>query len=638
MPKLSSWSCACGSLVLLALTCPPVRSAEPAPGTPIQLELDATEAPRKLLRARLIIPAKPGPLTLHYPKWIPGEHAPSGPLSDLAGLKLRAGDRAIEWRRDDVDPYTLYCEVPAGATSVEASLEYLMPTSTSGFTGGASSTPKLAVLNWNAVLLYPHSAEALKLPFQASVRLPDGWKFSTALPVTGSRDGRVSFGPVPLETLIDSPVAAGAHLREIPIGPDREPRHYLVLVSDSASETELKPEMKAKFDRLITESEALFGARHYRSYRFLLTLSDHVAQFGLEHHECNDSRVPERALSDPQLFRATAYLLPHEYVHSWNGKYRRPADMVTVDYQQPQRTRMLWVYEGLTHYLMILLTARSGLWTPQETQDFLAVIAERMDNQRGRAWRPLEDTTVAAPHLYFAAPQWGARRRGVDFYEEGVLLWLEIDTLIRQRSGGKKSLDDFCRHFFGGENGPPMVRPYTLDELAAALNEVAPYDWKGHLMRRLTAVTEQAPLEGLRQSGWKLTFVEQQTDYHKSEEALMKRLDLTSTLGLVLTSEGTVLDVIPGKPADQARICPGMKLTAVNGRRWSAERLAAAVSATKEGAKLELLLEDGDFFRTCVLDYRGGARYPRLERTKTGQDDLLAKILAPAGKAPQPEK
>jgi predicted metalloprotease with PDZ domain len=597
----------------------------------ITLDVDATEAPRRLFHARLVIPAAPGPLTLSYPKWIPGEHGPNGPIADLSGLTITAAGKAVPWRRDEVDLYAFHCDVPAGAKAVEVALDYLMPSAAQGYSAGASATPQLAILNWHLALLYPKGRSMRDLEYAASITVPTGWKVSTALPVA-ARDGqRTAFAPVTLERLADSLVLCGEHLRETPIGPAGDPPHFLVVACDSAAGAKVGPAMKAKYDRLVAEAGALFGARHYGSYRFLLSLSDQIRPTGIEHHESSDDRAPERMFLDEDLRTNTwlAYLLPHEYVHSWNGKYRRPADMVTRDFQQPQRTRLLWVYEGLTEYLGVVLTARSGLWTPEQTRDHLAVIADQQQNQRGRSWRPLEDTAVAAPFLYGARTDWSSRRRGVDFYDEGTLLWLDVDTLIRHLTHSRKSLDDFCKRFHGGESGPPEVKPYTFDDIVADLNAVAPYDWKALLLRRVAKTADGAPLDGLQRGGWRLAYADTASPYHKGLEGIDKVVSLPASIGLTVTTEGAVVDVIPGKAADRAGVGPGMKLIAVNTRGFTPDLLRESVAATKTpGHRLELLMKNGEFFKTHLLDYQGGAKYARLERDP-GQEDILAQILKP---------
>jgi predicted metalloprotease with PDZ domain len=605
----------------------PGRGAEPAQ---VQLDVDGSEITRRIVHAKLVIPAQPGPLTLYYPKWIPGTHSPVGPVSDQAGLRIRAGEATLAWQRDEVDPYALHCTVPAGASAVEVALDLLLqPPGVPGLLGSSltSASSRLAILNWNEVLLYPKGGDMLRQPFRATLRLPAGWKLGTALPIDGQPSEGTTFRTVTLETLIDSPVLCGELLKVVPVGPAGG-QHRVVLACDSEAGLEVAPETKAGWDRLVEEAGRLFGTRHYESYTFLLALSEHVPSFGLEHHQSSDNRLPELALVKPPLRRFGATLFPHEYTHSWNGKFRRPADMIMADYQQAERTRLLWVYEGLTNYLGWVLATRSGLWSADDARDALAVAAERMSNQRGRTWRPLEDTAVASYLLYASRPAWGSWRRSTDFYDEGTLIWLEVDARIRKETHGARSLDDFCRRFHGGEGGKPQVVGYTFDGVVAALNEVAPYDWKGLLTRRVAQPSEKAPLDGLKLSGWRLTYQDKPSAMTEAIDGFFKGVDLTSSLGLQLSPEGAVIDVIPDKPAAKAGLAPGMKLAAVNGRRYSADILKAAVAATKSGGKLELLAENGDFFRAYALDYRDGAMYPRLERA-ADQTDLLAEILKP---------
>jgi predicted metalloprotease with PDZ domain len=621
---------------LAALVLVAVQARGQAPkARPLTVEVDLTEAPRKLLKARLVIPAQPGPLKLYYPKWIPGEHGPTGPITDLAGLKITAAGKTIPWRRDDVDMYAFHCTVPEGAEAVEVALTFLTPASAAGYTSGACCTPHLAALNWNQVLLYPAGRPARDIRCRPSVRLPAGWKLGTALKTARTEGQTTEFEPVNLEELVDSPVLCGEYFRDIALGPAGGVSHSLAIAGDSPAAIEVPPAIKANLDRLIEEAHKLFGARHYRSYKFLLTLSDRVAHFGLEHHESSDNRAPERLLADDRIRKGWwAMLLPHEYVHSWNGKYRRPKEMVTDDFQKPQRTRLLWVYEGLTQYLGYVLTARCGLWTEQQFRDNLAQVADWARNQRGRTWRPLEDTAVAAQVLSGARGDWASWRRSLDYYDEGILLWLDVDTLIRQKSGDKRSLDDFCRRFFGGDGGEPGLKPYTLEELASDLNAVVAHDWKGMLTERVTTASANPPLDGIERGGWNLGYSAKPSELLKAIESEGKMIDLTSSVGLLLREDGSVGDVIRDSAAYRAGVGPGMKVIAVNGRRFSSSGLRTALAGTKAGGKLDLLVENGEFFRTFAVDYRQGERYPHLERAGD-HPDLIAAIvrpLAPRGK------
>jgi predicted metalloprotease with PDZ domain len=603
----------------------------------ITLMVDATDAPRNILRAHLHVPAQPGPLTLVYPKWIPGEHGPTGPITDLAGLQMSAAGHPVPWRRDADDMFAFHLDVPAGADGVDVALDFLLPPNTGEFSSGGSATAKLLDLNWNQVLLYPQGSNPRELSFAASLLLPDGWKFGTALTLLGqTKADSLHFAPVSLETLVDSPVLAGAYFRSVDLSPKAGPHHELDMAADSAAALEIKPEDARHFAHLVTETGALFGARHYGSYHFLLTLSDHVAHFGLEHHESSDDRCGEKYLTDEDEFMRGAYLLCHEMVHSWNGKYRRPAGLATPDYQQPMKGELLWVYEGLTDYLGIVLAARSGLWTNENFRQYLALEAAGLDRSPGRQWRSLADTAVAAQLLYNSRDEGSSWRRGTDFYEEGDLIWLEADVLIRQQTHGSRSLDDFCRKFHGGQSGPPKVVPFTREDVVAALNEVAPYNWDEFFQQRVYAANPRAPLGGIEGGGWRLTYTNAEPALLKVEESAHKNTDLRDSLGLLVKEDGYIIDVIPGSPADKAGVGTAMTLVAVNQRRWTPEILRAAVKmAASDPAPVELLVVNQDYFKTCPLDYHGGEKYAQLERDPA-KPDLLSEILKPLTPEPEP--
>ncbi len=598
----------------------------------ITLAVDATEAPRKIFHAKLTIPASPGTLTLYYAKWIPGEHAPDGPVVDLAGLKFTGNGQTLNWRRDLTDMYTIHVEVPPGVTSVEASLDYLSPAGARGFSEAASATARMTVVSWNQVLLYPKGWPADQITYTASLRLPQGWKFGSALPVSSQSGDDINFKPASLYTLVDSPVIAGEYLKVVPLSPAGEyPPHEMDIAADSAAALDAPPEVWQDYRNLVTQAYALFGARHYRDYHFLYSLSDHVAHFGLEHHESDDSRVSEDGLTNPSTRKLAAGLLPHEYVHSWNGKYRRPADLTTPDYEKPMVTTMLWVYEGLTSYLGDVLTARSGLWNPQEFREELAMTGAMLDHRPGRTWRNLQDDDDFAPILYFGSPQWSSWRRGVDFYPEGVLDWLWADVIIRQQTQNRKSLNDFCKLFYAGStpqpNQAPMVKPYTFDELVNVLNQVAPYDWRGFWHERLTTHAAHAPLGGIEGSGWRVVYTDTPSEMSRLAEQRRKAINAEYSVGLALRDDGTIVDAVQGMPAANAGIGPGMKVIAVNSRKFTPEVWHDALKATKTASgPLQLLVENTDYFTTYSLDYHGGEMYPHLER-ETGEPDLLSDII-----------
>jgi predicted metalloprotease with PDZ domain len=595
----------------------------------VTIFVDATSAPRKIFHAKLKIPAVAGDLTLYYPKWIPGEHAPDGPVIDLAGLKFTASGKTLKWRRDLLDGFTIHVDVPAGETEVNAELDFLSPaTFEGGFSAGSSATDKMAVISWNQVLLYPKGWKSDDLTYVASLKLPANWKFGTPLPIesTAGDNGetQIKFKPSSLTTLVDSPVIAGEFLKVVKLADD--PLVEMDIAADSAAALAPPQEVWDHYKNLVEQANKLFGAHHYRDYHFLFSLSDHVAHFGLEHHESDDSRIDERGLVDEASRKLSASLLPHEYVHSWNGKYRRPAGLATPDYQQPMQDDLLWVYEGLTNYLGTVLTARSGLHTPEQERDDLALTGASLDHTPGRAWRNLQDTADAAPQLYFSSQAWHSWRRGTDFYDEDTLDWLWVDVIIRQQSKGAKSIDDFCRLFHGAPSSAPMVKTYTFDDIVSALNQIAPYDWRGFWTERLTSHGPGAPLGGIEGSGWKLVYDETQSEMERGAESTFHVVDGTFSIGLQLREDGTITDTIEGLPAAVAGIGPGMKLIAVNGRQFSAEVLRDALKSGKSAATpLELLVENTDYYRTYKLDYHGGERYPHLVRDDS-KPDLLSEI------------
>ena len=598
------------------------------PAIAITLTVDATEAPRKLFHARMTMPVSPGPLTLVYPKWIPGEHGPTGPIVDLAGLKLTASGETIPWRRDDVDMYAFHLEVPAGARELEVALDFLSPTFAGGFTAGASTTAHLAIVTWNQLLLYPAGSNASDVTFKANVSLPAGWKFGTSLPVASQAASRVNFAPVSLERLVDSPVLAGEYFKVIELAAN--PANEIDIAADNPADLEISPELTTTLKRVVSEAVSLFGATHYTHYHFLLTLSDRTAHFGLEHHESNDSRVAERSLLDPALRDVALGVLPHEFVHSWNGKYRRPAGLATPNYQEPMKGELLWVYEGLTQYLGNLLSARSGLWTPEQYRGHLAQIAADLDHKPGRLWRPLIDTTIAAQVLYGSPGEWSSLRRSVDFYDEGWLIWLDTDTKIRELSGGARSLDDFCKRFHGAASTPPMVKTYGFDDVVATLNDVAPFDWRNFLLTRLNSTDFHAPLGGIERGGWKLAYEPTPSGFLKDLEQVRHGTEMGYSIGLRLNEDGSIADVIEGMAAAKAGIGPGMKILAVNGKAYSPEVLRDCVRATTDPRqrRIDLLIDNEGHVATYQMTYGEGEKYPVLERDGS-KPDTLSKIIAP---------
>jgi predicted metalloprotease with PDZ domain len=485
----------------------------------------------------------------------------------------------------------------------------------------------MTVLSWNTVLLYPAGWTSDELTYQASLRLPDGWKFGTPLPVASQSGAELKFNPVSLTMLVDSPVIAGEYLRVVPLS--ENPRQEMDIAADSPADLDAPQDELAHYKALTDQALKLFGAQHFRDYHFIYSLSNHVAHFGLEHHESNDSRSSERSLVDADPRLLASGLLSHEYVHSWNGKYRRPADLATPDYEKPMQDDLLWVYEGLTSYLGDTLSARSSIRTPDEFRDNLAFMAARLDHVPGRTWRNLQDTADGVPSMQGAPPQWESWRREVDYYDEDVLNWLWVDTIIREQTHGQKSMDDFCHLFHGGQSGPPEVKTYTFDDVVATLNQVASYDWRGFWTERLTNHGPGAPLTGIERSGWKLVYDEIPSELVKARTREVKEINAEYSIGLLLDESGKIIDAVEGMPAAKAGIGPGMKLVAVNGHRFSVENLSGALKIGKNSADpLELLVENTDYYKIYKLDYHGGEKYPHLVRDES-KPDVLSKIIAP---------
>ena len=601
----------------------------------IQLSVDLTDAPRNIFHSRLTIPVKPGPLTLVYPEWIPGNHRPSGPIANVTGIKMEAAGQTLAWQRDPVDMYAFHVDVPAGASELQVSFDTITNDGSAGASGPAA-TSNVLDLNWNQVVLYPQGASSDAVQVQASLGPPSGWEFGTALPIAtvtkGGTNELIRFKPVSLTTLVDSPLIAGNHYKKIELTkPGETPMHVIDMVSESEAGLAMTPADEVAYRKLVAETGALFGARHYLEYHFLLTLSDDAGHHGVEHHQSSDNSVRERTLLEPELQLLEAGLLPHEFTHSWNGKYRRPAGLATRNYQDPMIGDLLWVYEGLTEYLGEVLTARSGLWTQEQYREALAATAAMLDHRPGRTWRPLEDTARSVQILRLQGPEWQSWRRSLDYYPEGALIWLEVDTTIRQQTQGQKSLNDFCRLFHGGESGPPKVVPYTFDDVVRALNQVAPYDWATLLKTRVNATDPHAPLGGIERGGWRLVYNDQPNLFIKTSDKVRKSVDASYSLGFAVKEDGTLTDVIYGSPAYAAGIGPEMKLVAINGRAWSKDVLLDALRASKDSKEpIDLLIENAKFFKTYSIAYHDGIRSPHLERAEGA--DVLGEILTPLTK------
>ena len=629
---MTGWANRVG-LVSVAGCCLGMTAVVGAQSKPITISADLTDAPRHIVHATEVMPVTTGPLTLVYPKWIPGDHGPTGPIDSFVGFLVTANGKTVKWERDKVDMFAFHMTVPEGASTLEMKMDFLASSSQAGSEAN-STTANLAMLNWNSVVVYPEGADASAVMLTPSVKVSDGWRFGTALEKSGKADGGVTaFKTVSLETLADAPLLAGRYFREIALAPEVTPKHFLDLAADGPEELELSQEHIDAFDRLVRETGLLYKSRHYKAYHFLVTLSDETAHFGLEHHESSDDRVGAKTFVDDQQFTLEGSLLPHEFTHSWNGKYRRPAGLATSNYQKPMEGDLLWVYEGLTEYLGDVLAARSGIWTAEQYKERLATIAAEYDNRPGRTWRDVQDTATAAQLLYDSGSAWDNWRLNVDYYDEGELIWLDVDTTIRQMTNGKKSLGDFVAKFHGlGGDTAPKVVPYTFDDVVKGLNDVVANDWSAFLHDRLDSNDSHPPLGGLTNGGYRLSYAEKPSAWSAMEESQNGSVDFWYSLGLHVGSSGTVSDVLKGGVADKAQLGPGMKIVAVNGRAFTPAILRQGVrDARGSGAAVELIVENTGYFKVLRMEYHGGERYPVLKRVD-GTPDRLDQILKPLEK------
>jgi len=629
----------------LASSVPPPQPGSTWPGL-LSLKVDATDLDHRVLRVQQTVPvAQPGQrLTLFYARYLPGGHGPYGNVTPLAGLNIHAGPQRLAWTRDPADPYAFQVDVPAGATRLDLSFQYLAPVKAGG--DRLSITRALLGVEWETVLLYPAGPGAEGIRVQPSLRLPAGWQAAGALrnaqgePATAGPDGWLHYAPVSLETLIDSPLFAGPHSQRVALdAPGTTRPATLTLFADEPTQLAASPAQLDAHRALLLQATRLFGSRPWRHYDQLLALSDEFGGIGLEHHESSENGLRPDYFKDWDKAIRGRELLPHELAHAWNGKLRRPADLATPHYNVPMGTSLLWVYEGQTEFWGHVLAARAGLSTPEQARDRLAWTAAEAQARSGRAWRSLQDTTTEPQLGPGHTPEWEDWQRSSDFYSEGLLLWLDVDARLRELSGERRSLDDFARRFFGVSpaqraDGSPAPLPYVFDDVVQALNAVQPADWAAFLRERLDRL-DTPPLDALTRAGWRLDWSDKESSFASNERGWSgpsgteRPQDLAFSLGLRVTSEGKLDQVFWHSPGFNAGLAPGMLLLAVNGRGYKPERLEAAISANREGqAPIQLLVKDGDHYRTVTLDWRGGLRYPQLVRV-AGTPDRLAALYRP---------
>ena len=604
----------------------------------IKLDVDATDLARHIIQVHETIPvsdagsaSKDDDLVLLYPRFVPGDHSPTGPIADLAGLVIKADGQRVEWLRDVVDVNAFHLKLPQGTKALDVSFQYLSPPTERE--GRVDMTPDMIDLAWNTVVLYPAGVFTRGITVQPTLKLPTGWQHATALEATPSAqaaDGTLSFKPTPLNTLVDSPLYAGRYFSRIDLDPGGKVPVHLNIVADKPEDLAITPDQLAKHRALVQQAYKTYGSHHYDHYDFLLALSDQLGGVGLEHHRSSENGVDRPYFTDWDKTFADRDLLPHEYTHSWDGKFRRPADLWAPNFSVPERDSLLWVYEGQTEYWGQILAARSGLWSHDEALDALADDAASMDSEAGRSWRPLQDTTND-PIINQRRPQsWRNWERSEDYYVEGLLIWLDADTLIREQTHGQKSLNDFARAFFGINNGSYVTVTYKFEDVVAALNGVLPYDWAGFLRSRLDRHGPGAPLDGITRGGYRLVYNDKESGFLKSLEGRRKASDFSWSIGLSMGENDTISSVAWDSPAFMAGLTKGGKLLAVNGLAYdSADDLEAAIKLAHANASpIELLVQDANHFRTVRIDYHGGLRYPHLERVPN-TPALLDDILTP---------
>jgi len=603
---------------------------QPYAGT-IQVRVDLTNVNARVLNVHESIPVKSGQITLLYPQWLPGTHSPSNPVADLAGLVVTADGKRVPWVRDRVNMWAFHLDVPSGSSALELHFQYLAPVDPKQ----GRISDKFADLTWNSVLLYPAGYFARQIQVASELRLPEGWKFASALETKSQNGNTVQFKDVPLNTLIDSPAYAGVNYKRVDISSDAENVVYLDIFADKPEQLEITPEELQYHKNLVIQAQKVFHSRHYDQYHFLFSLSDEIGGKGLEHHQSSEDGTLSNYFTDWIAGVGGRALLPHEYTHSWNGKFRRPADLWTANFNEPMQNDLLWVYEGLTDYYGNVLTARSGLRSPEETRDIIAQIAAMFQMSPGRTWRSLDDTTnqpIITAH--FTAPQtWPSWERSFDYYPESDLIWLEADTIIRERSNGQKSLDDFAKSFFGIENGSYVTVTYTLDDLVKALNTVQAYDWAGFFRARVYDVAPEVPMNGITNGGYRLVYNDAESDWMKHLDP-SRGVSFATSLGFGLKGDGdkvgnTIGSVIWDSPAFKAGITPEMQIQAVNDQAFSVANLRLAIlAAEKNTGPIKLLVKRNREFVTFHVDYHGGLRYPHLGRVESTTDRLDAILSA----------
>ncbi|WEN15805.1 M61 family peptidase [Rhodanobacter sp. AS-Z3] len=614
-----------GLVSLTALADVPAPQDVPYQGT-LKVSVDATDLAHRIFRVHEVIPAQPGALTLLYPQWLPGNHSPSGPIDKLAGLVVTANGKTLTWKRDTLNVYAFHVDVPDGASSVEVSFQFLSPQNMRQ--GRVVMTPEMLNLQWNANTLYPAGYFSKRIMAETSVTFPAGWQFGTALEVA-SRDGdTVHFKPIAYNDLVDSPIYAGKYFKRIDLDPGAKTPVHLNIVADAAKYLEITPEQIKVHQNLVQQMYKMYGAHHYNHYDFLLSLSDKMSGNGLEHHRSSENGVGTGYFTEWKKNALRRDLLAHEFNHSWDGKYRRGADLTTPNFNVPMQDSLLWVYEGQTQFWGYVMAARSGLWKEDQARDMLAYVAATYDKGRPglASWRNVQDTTNDPIIAQRAPLPYRNYQSSEDYYSAGQMIWLDVDAKLRDLSKGKHSIDDFGKAFFGMDSGQWAVNTYTFEDVVKTLNTLQPFDWSSFLRTRLDG--HGSLIGGIEGHGWKLEYTDKPSDAAKAMEAMRHSADLTYSLGLSVGKDGSIGDVLWDGPAFKAGIAPSMTVVAVNGRDYDADALKDAVtaSATDKSLPIELLVKNFDQYQTIRLDYHDGLKYPHLVRD-TSKPDTLSTLL-----------
>ncbi len=611
----------------------PAAADRPYPGGAMRLDIDATDVNRGVYRVTQTVPVAPGTtrLTLLLPQWLPGNHGPRGPLAELVDLQFFAGSQKLTWKRDPVEVYAFHVDVPAGAKEVVAKFIHTSPLQASE--GRITMTQEMLNLQWEKMSLYPAGYYVRRIRVVPSVTLPAGWTAAAALDGARQQGNQLSWAETSYEVLVDSPIFAGKYFRKWDLGQNVT----LNVVADKPEQLNAKPEQIALHRNLVSEARLAFGANHFDRYEFLLALTDRMGGIGLEHHRSSENQLEPGAFLEWDKYEFDRNLLPHEYSHSWSGKYRRPARLWTPDYRQPMQDDLLWTYEGQDQFWGTVLGARSGLQGKDMVLGMLASWAGNFATQPGRRWRSVEDTGHDPVFAARKAKPFPSMSRSEDYYTEGALIWLEIDQIIRELSGGMRSIDDFARSFFGMNDGDYGQLPFEVDEIVARLNAVVPYDWAGFIQTRINTPGQPAPLIGIEKGGYRLAWRDEPNPFDKARMTDAKQLNLAYSIGITIDKDNKVVATQWDSPAFNAGVVPGAKIVAVNGTAYDADGIKDAITAAKTGAPLELLIQRGTRFQTVAIDYKGGLRWPWLERAApgnapTGLDRLLAprRFTAPA--------